>query len=252
MYDWSRNDWSKKMDNENNGSEPAGQNEAISSEDGRIKNLQAEMNRKTSNLDSKLEQINQQLQQLSLLGNNIQTPQNINTNTRPDPMLEPEAYERYIEQKMEARLNDRFSIQQKQQSEIAGLVSNFPELSDGSSELSQAAVRAYNNLSPQEKAAPGAYKLAVQGAALELGILPKSKRSENSKPKSNESDDIGARGSNEGRNSGSRNKSQKLDDSTLEFARLLGKDVNDPKYVERLQKAATRTRWSKAQNRNEY
>ena len=234
------------MDEHNNSGDNAPEQAAP---EERFKNLQAEMNRKTSNLDSKLEQINQQLQQLSLLGNSVQAPQN--TNTRPDAMLEPEAYESYMEQKMESRLNDRFANQQKQQSEIAGLVSNFPELSDGSSELSQAAVRAYNNLSPQEKGMPGAYKLAVQGAALDLGILPKSKRAENNKSKSNESDDIGARSSNEGRNN-SKNKSQKLDDSTLEFARLLGKDVNDPKYVERLQKAATRTRWSKAQNRSEY
>lgn len=235
------------MDEQNNSGDTAPEQSAAPEE--RFKNLQAEMNRKTSNLDSKLEQINQQLQQLSLLGNSVQAPQN--SNTRPDAVLEPEAYERYMEQKMESRLNDRFANQQKQQSEIASLVNNFPELSDGSSELSQAAVRAYNNLSPQEKGMPGAYRLAVQGAALDLGILPKSKRAENNKSKSNESDDIGARSSNEGRSSG-KGKNQKLDDSTLEFARLLGKDVNDPKYVERLQKAATRTRWSKAQNRSEY
>lgn len=238
------------MDDQNNNNSGNSAPELLAApEETRFKNLQAEMNRKTSNLDSKLEQINQQLQQLSLLGSNVQTPQN--NNTRPDPLIEPEAYERYIEQKMESRLNDRFSNQQKQQSEIASLVSNFPELSDSSSELSQAAVQAYNNLSPQEKGMPGAYKLAVQGAALDLGILPKSKRVENNKAKSNESDDIGARSSNEGRNS-SKGKNQKLDDSTLEFARLLGKDVNDPKYVERLQKAATRRQWSISKNRNEY
>lgn len=227
-------------------------NEQQSAEDSRIKNLQAEMNRKTSNLDSKLEQINQQLQQLSLLGNNVQ-PSNNNTNQRPDFLTDPEGYERYIEQKFEAKLNDRMSAQQRQQSEIASLVSNFPELSDGSSELSQAAIKAYNNLSQQEKGMPGAYKLAVQGAALDLGILPKSKRNANQgKSISNESDDLGARGNSEAGARQDNRKKQKIEDSTLSFAQLLGKDINDPKYLERLQKAASRTVWSKAKNRNEY
>ena len=228
------------------------ESQSSNQQDDRIKNLQAEMSRKTSNLDSKLEQINQQLQQLSLLGNNVQMGSNNNNNgnaQRPDPILDAEGYERYMEQKFEAKLNDRLSVQQRQQSEIAALVSNFPELSDSSSELSQAAIQAYNNLSPQEKGMPGAYKLAVQGAALELGILPKSKR--NTKQVTNESDDIGSRTNNDHK-SNSRTKTPKLDDSTLEFAKLLGKDINDPKYIERLQKANSRTRWSKAQNRNEY
>lgn len=236
------------MDEQNNSGDNALEQAAP---EERFKNLQAEMNRKTSNLDSKLEQINQQLQQLSLLGNNVSSNKPEPTPEIPDAILNPREYTDYIRKEVQRDTKSMMEAQQRQQSEIAGLVSNFPELSDGSSELSQAAVRAYNNLSPQEKGMPGAYKLAVQGAALDLGILPKSKRAESNKSKSNESDDIGARSSNEGRNN-SKNKSQKLDDSTLEFARLLGKDVNDPKYVERLQKAATRTRWSKAQNRSEY
>ena len=236
------------MDEQNNSGDNAPEQAAP---EERFKNLQAEMNRKTSNLDSKLEQINQQLQQLSLLGNNVASNKPEPTPEIPDAILNPREYTDYIRKEVQRDTKSMMEAQQRQQSEIAGLVSNFPELSDGSSELSQAAVRAYNNLSPQEKGMPGAYRLAVQGAALDLGILPKSKRAESNKSKSNESDDIGARSSNEGRNN-SKNKSQKLDDSTLEFARLLGKDVNDPKYVERLQKAATRTRWSKAQNRSEY
>lgn len=236
------------MDEQNNSGDNAPEQAAP---EERFKNLQAEMNRKTSNLDSKLEQINQQLQQLSLLGNNVSSNKPEPTPEIPDAILNPREYTDYIRKEVQRDTKSMMEAQQRQQSEIAGLVSNFPELSDGSSELSQAAVRAYNNLSPQEKGMPGAYRLAVQGAALDLGILPKSKRAESNKSKSNESDDIGARSSNEGRNN-SKNKSQKLDDSTLEFARLLGKDVNDPKYVERLQKAATRTRWSKAQNRSEY
>ena len=70
----------------------------------------------------------------------------------------------------------------------------------------------------------------------------------------NESDDLGAKGNSEGirQQQNDNKKKNKVDDSTLAFAQLLGKDVNDPKYIERLQKAASRTRWSKAQNRNEY
>lgn len=220
--------------------------------DGRIKNLQSEFSRKTANLDSKLEQINQQLQQMSLLGNQVQPASN--NNQRPDNILEPEKYEQYMEQKLEAKINSKLEAQNRQQAEVAQLVNMFPELSDASSDLTKSAIETYNRLSAHEKTSPAAYRLAVQGAALELGMLPKNKRDNNSKRQVNESDDIGAGNQSA---ASSQNKSQgkgkvKLDEATIAFAKLLGKDVNDPKYVERLQKAASRSGWSKFKNRNEY
>lgn len=243
------------MDNntDNNGQNQAIQDNSNQEAENRLKNLQAEMTRKTQNLDDKLNQINESLRQMSLMGNQVQVPQNQNNDQRPDPILDAEGYERYIEQKLENKMNEKIGAQQRQQAEIATLVNMFPELSDATSDFSKAAIQAYNNLSPQEKAIPGAYKLAVQGAALEMGLLPKNKRQSNNKQQ-NEVDDIGnmSNGRNNNQSQQSKQGKVKLDDATIAFAQMLGKDVNDPKYVERLQKAASRTRWSKAQNRNDY
>lgn len=238
-------------DNNGNIAENKATEESNESE-GRIKNLQSEFSRKTANLDSKLEQINYQLQQMSLLGNQVKTDPN--SNQRPDSILEPEKYEQYMEQKFEAKLNNRLDAQNRQQSEVAQLVNMFPELSDASSDLTKSAIEAYNRLSAHDKTSPVAYRLAVQGAALELGMLPKNKR-DNNRKQVNESDDIGA--SNQSASTSASKNTQgkgkiKLDESTLAFAKLLGKDVNDPKYVERLQKAASRNGWGKFKNRSEY
>ena len=239
-------------ENNSNNSGQQSESQDMSNQQDDLRNLKAEMQRKTSNLDDKLAQLNQKLQQLDLLGNNVQMQQPKQDN-RPDPIMEPEAYEAYMERKLEAKMSQRLEAQQRQQADIAGLVNNFPELQDSNSELTQQAISIYNNLSPQEKQAPGAYKLAVQSAALELGILPKNKRqtAQNERSARDESDDIGARTSNTSRPPQKGGKT-KIDDATLAFAQALGKDINDSKYLERLQKSASRDTWGKFKSKNEY
>jgi len=219
-------------------------------DDTRIKNLQSEMNRKTQNLDAKLADINAQLQQLSLLGNQVRQQQAPVQEEIPDAMLDPRAYAKYIKDEAVRETRGMLESQQKQQTEVAGLVNMFPELGDSASELTQVAIANYNNMSALEKSAPGAYKLAVQSAALDLGIVPKNKR-QAAKPVGDESDDIGARGNADNRQAAPKGK-VKLDANTLAFAKLLGKDTSDPKYIERLTKAAGRKSWGKATNRSEY
>lgn len=237
-------------ENNNNGASDA-------AEQDRLKNLQAEFSRKTSNLDSKLEAINQQLQQLSLLGQVNTKVQETQPAGRPDPVLEPEAYERYMEQKLESKLNSRLEIQQRQQAEIGNLVSQFPELQDPESDLTKSALQIYNNMSPSDKNNPIAYRTAIQQAALDLGVLPKSKRQQQMTANNESEDDLGARNNRSGQmpsgsKKGSSSAAGKLDAATIAFAQALGKDVNDPKYRARLEKAASRNTWGKFKSQKDY
>jgi len=236
------------MDGTNNNDNNGGNDAA---EQDRLKNLQAEFSRKTSNLDSKLEAINQQLQQLSLLGQVNTKTQEAQPAGRPDPVLEPEAYEKYMEQKLESKLNSRLEVQQRQQAEIGSLVSQFPELQDPNSELTKSALQIYNNMNPMDKNNPIAYRTAIQQAALDLGVLPKSKRQQQQQVTNDESDDIGS-GNRRQQSPTKSGKNGKLDAATLAFAQALGKDINDPKYRERLEKAASRNTWGKFKSQKDY
>lgn len=238
------------MDGENN-SNNNGSNDAA--EQDRLKNLQAEFSRKTSNLDSKLEAINQQLQQLSLLGQvNTKQQETQTAAGRPDPILEPEAYEKYMEQKLESKLNSRLEVQQRQQAEIGSLVAQFPELQDPNSDLTKSALQIYNSMSPSDKSNPIAYRTAIQQAALDLGVLPKAKRQQQQQVTNDESDDIGNGNKRQQQQSTKSSKNGKLDAATLAFAQALGKDINDPKYRERLEKAASRGTWGKFKSQKDY
>jgi len=214
----------------------------------RVKNLQAEMNRKTSNIEEKLAQINQQLQQMSLLGTQVDTNQSNAADEIPDAVLDPKAYTAYIRKEAAKEAGMIIEKQQRQQAELGSLVSMYPELQDSSSDLTKEALRIYNSMSPQDKSNSLAYKSAIQSAALDLGILPKHKRQQKSVQNDN-SEDIGSGQSNNQQRQQSK-KQGKLDPATIAFAKALGKDVNDPKYLERLEKTASRQVWSKYQGRD--
>ncbi len=213
--------------------------EAQAPAEDRVKNLQAEFSRKQGNLESKLDAINQQLQQMQLLN---QPAAPAATSSRPDPILAPDEYERYMESKLEAKVSAKLETQQRQQAELGALVNAYPELTDQSSDLTREALRIYNSMSAAEKSNPLAYKSAIQSAALDLGILPKHKRQANKV--ANESDDLGAGSSN---NSQSRQgkKQAKLDAATLAFAQALGRPTDDPEYIKKLEKHASRQSWGR-------
>lgn len=231
---------------------PEGQDQQTnnSSVDDKLASFQKELTQKTSSLDEKLASINQTLSNMNQQQASLH--QQTSQNKKPDPILNPDEYEAYMEQRMEQKINQRMSIQQKQNNEIAGLASQYPELSDGSSELTKAALQSYNQLSNEEKASPLAYRAAVQAAALELGLLPQNKRKQQ-KQVMDETEDFG--GTNSNQNSRPQNNSKKggkVDAATLAFAQALGKNVNDPEYLKRLEKASGRGSWGKFKNKGDY
>jgi hypothetical protein len=147
-----------------------------------------------------------------------------------------EAYTRSILEEanniVDKKLSSVQAKQTEQQTLIAALVADFPELNSSDHQLTKSAVETYNKLSDKEKASPIAYKLAVQQAALELGIKPKAKRSQD------ETDDFVIAGG-----SGAMSKKPRqneMDERTLAFAQLMGLDTSKSEVKDRLKKRAAR------------
>lgn len=212
--------------------------------DETLKNLKSEFSRKQENVSKELEQIK------AMLGNlaQPQRQQAAEPNEIPDPVLDPKGYKEYLKKEVLQETSQIVNQNNQRQSQLASLVQSYPELQDSNSELTKKAVENYSRLSNEEKMSPRSYQFAVQDAAAELGVLPVSKRQNN---KNNDGDDSftansGAYSSNKPSQKQNRN-SDKIDDATLAFAQAIGKDVNDPKYIESLKKHTNRKNWNRGQ-----
>lgn len=213
-----------------------------------IKNLKSEFGRKQDNVLSELTALKQQLSELS---QNIVKPsvgikaKDQNEDNFPDPIVDPKGYKDYIKREISQEMGQSINNNNQRQAALSALVQQFPELQDGNADLTKKAVEYYNRLSNEEKMSPNAYKYAVNDAALDLGVVPMSKRQRN------DNDDESFTGSSSGnaKRPSQKNKQteEKLDPATLAFAQAIGKDINDPKYIESLKKHASRKNWSKSQ-----
>lgn len=140
------------------------------------------------------------------------------------------------------------TIQQQQQTNnvLTQLASEYPELADNSSELTTKAVNIYKNMSESERNSPMSYKIAVRDAAADLGILPKKNRPKDSSNEPNIGNSNSAANEVSKAQSRAQAKSQnKLDEKTLEFAKLMGLDTSKKEVLERLTKRNERKSWGK-------
>ena len=212
------------MSEENQGGEGGAEGSAAADP---IKNIKAEMDRKLGNVDKTLSDLTKTNQQLAQALERLTKPaapapepqkQRYSEDwfSNPDSAAEKlvQEAERRAEKKFEARLEQ----QNKQTQTLSSLVAEFPELTDGSAELTKKTLEIYNSLPAEDRSSPSAYRLAVKEAALELGVQPKSKR------KRSESDDFSLSG--EGRGP-SRRDSAEVVKATEEFARIMGLKVDD-------------------------
>jgi len=201
-----------------------------------IKNLKAEMDRKLSNLQQTNEALIKQVQAM------IQ-PKPAASSTASSAKLEdvwfdkPEEAASRIEERVLTKISKQQETAAKSNATIGQLVSEFPELSDNNSDLTKKAVEIYSSFSEDEKSSPVAYRAAVREAAMELGVSPKSKRQASS-----EDDTFSIGGSSSSRED--RRAAKQMDQATLEFASIMGLDVNDKKVVERI-KAKTKRNFNR-------
>jgi hypothetical protein len=129
---------------------------------------------------------------------------------------------------------------QERQSTLTTLAQQYPELSDSNSELAKAATAAYNALPARLKDTPEGYRMVIRETAADLGLLPVSKRA---KAESNEDFSVSSGGGQ--RKSANRSKDSDLSADTIDFARLSGLNVDDPKVLASLKQRAKRTNYKK-------
>lgn len=229
-------------DDQNAGS---GDGKGTNQEPDLVKNMKAEFDRKFTKLSTDLASSQQQLIQ-QLQGILPKKPAKVEDDADEDDfVLNPKAAKEKLTQQISNRIEEKFNQQLSARDEnqrianqtLASLVSEYPELNDPSNELTTTARGLYEALTPQEQANPRVYKQVVYEAAAQLGARPKSKRA------AGDDDDFTIRGqSQRTRTKNSSDKSrEKLDPDTIEFARLMGRPVDDPKYIEKLKQHTRET-----------
>lgn len=153
--------------------------------------------------------------------------------------VEANATKRATDQMRKLQETDR-----QKQAAVTAMVTDYPELAiEG--DLKKRSVEIFNAMSEEDQADPKAIKLSVREAAAELGLLPKNKRKDETVD-DDDSFSLSGRGNSDGRKSRkSQQKEGDLAQETLDFAELLGRPVDDEKYIERLKKANQRRNWGK-------
>lgn len=147
--------------------------------------------------------------------------------TKPEEAIS--LIEQKVEKKLEKKFSDRDNVKDQSRQILAELVNDFPELTDTNSDLYKTAVDIYAALPEYTRNLPTSYETAVYKAATKIGLSVKSKRVENTKNK----DDFSLSGTSNGSRS---NKNKDLNPDLLRFAKMVGKDPNDSKYLDSLKK----------------
>jgi hypothetical protein len=143
-----------------------------------LKNLKAEFQRKHENALAEQAAIKQQLQAL------LQTQQKPEPKTEEIDPYDPDKYIAAIETRVEKKLqaereaeNRARQLEQRRQQAIVGLIQDYPELQDPTSDLVKETQAILSQLPPEEQSTSVAYKAAILEAAKNKGVQPRSKRS---------------------------------------------------------------------------
>lgn len=214
----------------------------------------AEVNRRDQRNQKSIEELNSQLASINQALSQLRQPAGAPTPqvdlaelAYKDPAAFAQAVEDRVNRKVDQTINAVTQRTQLSNQVLNQMVSDYPELSDSSSELTKRATDLYSRLTPQQQADPNYYKVAIRDAAAELGVMVKSKR-----PVSNNNGDDGSYtgGGSSSSNSASRDNRRRstepeLSEATLAFAELSGLNTKDPKVIASLKQRATRKKWTK-------
>lgn len=214
------------------------------------KNLKSEFDRKLQGLNDIIAKQNAEAaQQYTAILETIKATKQATTSPIDDDKTleqlsynEPAKYAKVVEERAaraaESAASKIAAAAQERQLVLSQMISDYPELNDQSSELYQRAVQMSRTLPRDQQDSPNSVKAVIREAAAELGILTKAKRSG--------SGDFSLGGSRStGGPSSSSGSKGKIDDKTLAFAEAMGMNIEDPKYLERLEKASKRDTWTR-------
>lgn len=218
-----------------------------------LKNVKAEFDRKLGNVNQQLEQTNKTLS--GLVGQLQAMAKPAAAQQKPAPTIDKEIEDSWYDSPAKAasliaerakneirqELQSAGAIQQKTTNTLNALVSEFPELSDQEHEFTKRAIAIYSEMPEDEKSSPASYKAAVREAALEMGVKPRSKRTEDD---DNFSLRSGGNYSSRG-DGGNARRRNTLDPAVADFARMVGVNPDDPKVKERLISNHGRKTWDR-------
>lgn len=212
--------------------------------DTTLKNMKSEFSRKIENLSSSLAQQNQQME--ALLGRMQQqaAPPEVNDNIADLIYSDPASAVNKIVEKVTKQVETKHQQTATAQQTVVKLQGEYPELGDMRTNAYKAAERYYDQLPATLKGTAEGAEIALMRAVREEGLMPKGKRERT------ESEDFSLDGEGARRNvepKGAKGKKSEIDPRTLGFADLMGKNIKDPKYLERLKKESTRESWNKWQ-----
>jgi hypothetical protein len=167
-----------------------------------------------------------------------------------DPRKAVEKIKSQVREEVMTTVNSETSRKEMFANSFNQLQTEYPEISDTSSELHKRAkeIMAESSSNAYD---PAALERAVLRAASEKGVLPVQHRK---KPRESDDDSEGegylgggSSGFSESRSNRRSGKSDKIPSATLAFAQLVGMDVKDPKIIERLTKTYNerKNNWSK-------
>lgn len=214
-----------------------------------VKNLKGEMGRKFDNLQDALKKQNAEMQKI------VETLQ-AQTRQKSLPIVEEkqvsigdmlfenaDAAVETILSRAEQRLDSKINRRDETMATVSRITGEYPEFLDQNSDVYRLAVQKQSALAPSLQNTPDGIKIAMYEAASEVGLLPKSKRQSTS---NDDNDDfVQSGGSSSAGRTRTREKSDKIDPKTVEWARLLGVPVEDPKRMESLKNRAKRGSWGK-------
>lgn len=216
-----------------------------------ITNIKGEMNRKFGNLESQMAEMKKSNDALAAAIKNRDAAASVNqpAASAKDSDIDTEWFENpaaartKLKEELRTEMRQENDENSRRQGTIAELVGQFPELSNGEHEFTKRAVEIYNSMSDSEKRSPISYKAAVNQAALEKGVIPKSKRQD---PEESDDFTLSGNGSSGVRQTErARNRGSKIDQATVDFGRLVGLDMDDEKVKERIKTSHGRRSYGK-------
>ncbi len=202
-----------------------------------VQNLKSEFSRKFDNIVQQNQELNARLE--AILG------QIKPSSSQPEKPLkelmyeDPDAAIQVIEQRVESRVAKKVDLNQATQSAILNMSAQFPEFKEDGSAAQKLVIDKFNNLRQDLKGTPEGAQLAMSQAAMELGLIPASRRQ-----KANASDDFsvssGKGGGSSSGNAPTKKQKSTVAPETIAFAQLMGMNPEDPKLLERLESHAKR------------
>lgn len=242
------------MQDENTGNAPDDSAGADNSAADPIKNLKSEVNRKIDSVNNTIAEQNRLIQeQLNALMTQLPKSapeQSTKASSSKKDLLydDPDEYARVVTEEATRNatkaasdiINNTVQSQNEFNSTVAQMQSEYPEFQSNTSELTKKTLENFKSLPKHLQNTSAGLRLATREAAADLGIVPVSKRV------NRQTDEFGLGSS--GYSSQQRQRSTKdvkLDPAAVEFARLLGRPVDDPKYIESLKKASSRKNYGK-------